>query len=85
MLAFWGERSSQQKRLALNTFKAAAQAPAATRLCRPRNATNKVALSGANAPAPPRGSLLNEKAAKPHHRKPLPIEGEVSTQSTERG
>ncbi len=38
-----GERSSKRKGLALNTFKAAAQAPAATRLCpEPRNAKNKV-------------------------------------------
>ncbi len=47
-----GWEESKQKRLALNAFKAAAKAPAATRLCRPRNAKNKVALSGANAPGP---------------------------------
>ncbi len=38
-----GKRSSKRKGLALNTFKAAVKAPAATRLCpEPRNATNKV-------------------------------------------
>ncbi len=34
--------------------KAATQAPAATRLCRPRNVKNKVALSPAKAGAPPK-------------------------------
>ncbi len=80
----FGESPSEKGLFLKRSEKTASQAPAATRLCRPRNTTNKVALSGANAPAPPRGSLLNEKAAKPHNIEPRPTEGEVSTQSTEK-
>ncbi len=65
MPCIFGKRSSKRKWLALNAFKAAVKAPAATRLCpEPRNAfKDKVALSATSWQLPQRWSLLNEKAA----------------------
>ncbi len=95
-VCIFGESPSENGSFLKRSEKTAAQAPAATRLCRPRNATNKVRACALvslyiRLPSHPlkredqSGSLLNEKAAKPHHRKPRHIEGKVSTQSTERG
>ncbi len=78
----FGESPSENGSFLKRSEKTAAQAPAATRLCpEPRNAKKKVALSPATQELPQSGSLLNEKAAKPHNREPRPIEGEVAREA----